>query len=49
MSTIQAIRVHHYGGPEQLKLEQIARPEPQKDEVLARSAPPGNSCKALPS
>jgi D-arabinose 1-dehydrogenase-like Zn-dependent alcohol dehydrogenase len=35
-STIQAIRVHQYGGPEQLKLEQIARPEPQADEVLVR-------------
>lgn len=35
-SPIQAIRVHHYGGPEQLKLEQIARPEPQADEVLVR-------------
>jgi NADPH:quinone reductase-like Zn-dependent oxidoreductase len=35
-SPIQAIRVHRYGGPEQLKLEQIARPEPQADEVLVR-------------
>jgi NADPH:quinone reductase-like Zn-dependent oxidoreductase len=35
-SLIQAIRVHHYGGPEQLKLEQIARPEPQAGEVLVR-------------
>jgi NADPH:quinone reductase-like Zn-dependent oxidoreductase len=34
--TIQAIHVHHYGGPEQLKLEQIVRPEPQADEVLVR-------------
>ncbi len=34
--TIQAIRVHHYGGAEQLNLEQIARPEPQADEVLVR-------------
>ena len=33
-STIQAIRVHQNGGPEQLKLEQISRPEPQVDEVL---------------
>jgi len=31
---MQAIRVHQYGGPEQLKLEQIPRPEPQADEVL---------------
>jgi len=31
---MQAIRVHQYGGPEQLKLEQIPCPEPQADEVL---------------
>src|SRR5260370_6687469 len=31
-----AIRVHQYGGPEQLKLEQIPRPEPQAGEVLIR-------------
>jgi len=33
---MQAIRVHQYGGPEQLKLEQISRPEPQEGEVLVR-------------
>jgi NADPH:quinone reductase-like Zn-dependent oxidoreductase len=33
---IQAIRVHQYGGPEQLKLEQIPCPEPQAGEVLIR-------------
>ncbi|GHO60672.1 NADP-dependent oxidoreductase [Ktedonobacter robiniae] len=33
---IQAIRVHQYGGPEQLKLEQIPCPEPQVGEVLIR-------------
>lgn len=33
---IQAIRVHHYGGPEQLRLEQIPRPQPQAGEVLLR-------------
>ena len=33
---IQAIRVHQYGGPEQLKLEQIPCPEPQAGEVLMR-------------
>jgi NADPH:quinone reductase-like Zn-dependent oxidoreductase len=33
---MQAIRVHRYGGPEQLKLEQIPSPEPQPDEVLVR-------------
>lgn len=34
--SIQAIRVHQYGGPEQLKLEQIPCPEPQAGEVLVR-------------
>lgn len=34
--TMQAIRVHNYGGPEQLKLEQVPRPEPQAGEVLIR-------------
>jgi len=34
--SIQAIRVHQYGGPEQLKLEQIPCPEPQTGEVLVR-------------
>lgn len=33
---IQAIRVHHYGGPEQLKLEQIPCPQPQAGELLVR-------------
>jgi len=32
--TIQAVRVHQYGGPEELKLERIQRPEPQAGEVL---------------
>ncbi len=31
---MQAIRVHQYGGPEQLKLEQVVRPTPQAGEVL---------------
>jgi NADPH:quinone reductase-like Zn-dependent oxidoreductase len=30
------IRVHQYGGPEQLQLEHIPRPEPQAGEVLLR-------------
>jgi NADPH:quinone reductase-like Zn-dependent oxidoreductase len=34
--TMQAICVHQYGGPEQLKLEQIPRPEPRAGEVLIR-------------
>ncbi len=35
-STIQVIRVHEYGEPEQLKLEHVPRPEPQPGEVLVR-------------
>lgn len=34
--TMRAIRVYGYGGPEQLKLEWIERPEPQAGEVLLR-------------
>src|SRR5690349_15855812 len=33
---MQAIRVHRYGGPEELKLEQIPWPETQPGEVLVR-------------
>ena len=33
---MQAVQVHEYGGPEQLKLEQVPRPEPKADEVLVR-------------
>src|SRR5690349_20508119 len=34
--TMQAIRVHAYGGPEQLKLEELPRPQPQAGELLVR-------------
>ncbi|GHO50560.1 NADP-dependent oxidoreductase [Ktedonospora formicarum] len=33
---MQAIRVHSYGGPEQLKFEWIERPQPQTGEVFVR-------------
>src|SRR5215831_14039856 len=33
---MQAIRVHRYGGPEQLKLERVPCPVPQEGEVLVR-------------
>jgi NADPH:quinone reductase-like Zn-dependent oxidoreductase len=36
MATINAVRVHDYGDPAQLQLEQIQRPEPQAGEVLVR-------------
>ena len=34
--TMRVIQVYRYGGPEQLKLEQKPRPEPQAGEVLVR-------------
>ena len=34
--TMRVIHVHSYGGPEQLKLEEKPRPEPQAGEVLLR-------------
>src|SRR6266566_297731 len=34
--TMRVIHVYSYGGPEQLKLEQQPRPEPQAGEVLLR-------------
>lgn len=34
--TFQSIRVHNYGGPEQLQLEQFQHPELQAGEVLVR-------------
>ncbi|GHO48195.1 NADP-dependent oxidoreductase [Ktedonospora formicarum] len=33
---MQAIRVHQYGGPEELRLETVPRPEPREGEVLIR-------------
>jgi NADPH:quinone reductase-like Zn-dependent oxidoreductase len=35
-ATMKAIVVHHYGGPEVLKLEQTPQPQPKDDEVLIR-------------
>lgn len=34
--TMRAVRFYAYGGPEQLVLEQVPRPEPQASEVLVR-------------
>ncbi len=36
IQTIQSIRVHEYGGPEQLKLELVPRPTAHEGEVLVR-------------
>jgi NADPH2:quinone reductase len=33
---MKAIRVHEFGGPEVLKLEEVARPKPSAGEVLVR-------------
>ena len=33
---MRAIVIHAYGGPEVMKLEEVARPEPAEDEVLIR-------------
>jgi NADPH:quinone reductase-like Zn-dependent oxidoreductase len=33
---MQAVRIHQYGGPEELKLEQLPIPKPLSDEVLIR-------------
>ena len=32
---MKAVVLHEYGGPEQLRYEDIPMPEPQADEVLA--------------
>jgi NADPH:quinone reductase-like Zn-dependent oxidoreductase len=36
METMKAVRIHQYGGPEELKLEDVPRPQPGADEVLIR-------------
>jgi len=36
LATMQAVRMHRYGGPEVLVLEEIPRPEPASDEVLIK-------------
>src|SRR5438094_8229382 len=37
IQTMRAVQVHRYGGPEQLKLEEKPRPQPQTGEVLVRA------------
>lgn len=36
MTSMQAVRMHEYGGPEVLKLEEAPRPDPATGEVLVR-------------
>src|SRR5215510_9533539 len=35
-STMKAVVIHEYGGPEVLKYEDIPRPEPKDDQLLVR-------------
>src|SRR5580700_9705032 len=35
-ATIQAVRIHSFGGPEALCFEEVLPPEPREDEVLVR-------------
>jgi NADPH:quinone reductase-like Zn-dependent oxidoreductase len=35
-TTMKAIVVHEYGGPEVLKYEEVPRPEPKEDQILVR-------------
>jgi NADPH:quinone reductase-like Zn-dependent oxidoreductase len=36
MSTMKAMQIHEYGGPEALRLDELPRPSPAADEVLIR-------------
>jgi NADPH:quinone reductase-like Zn-dependent oxidoreductase len=36
METMKAVRIHQYGGPEELKLEDVPRPQPGAGEVVTR-------------
>jgi len=36
MATMKAVRIHSFGGPEVLQLDDVPRPEPERDEVLVR-------------
>ncbi len=39
--TMHAVRLHDYGGPDKLKLEDVTRPQPEAGEVLIRVAASG--------
>lgn len=36
METMKAVRVHRFGGPQELKIEEVPRPEPSANQVLIR-------------
>jgi NADPH:quinone reductase len=38
---MKAIRIHEFGGAEQLRLEEIEQPQPKADEVLIKNAVAG--------
>ena len=35
-ATMKAVRIHSFGGPEVLRLEDVPVPEPKPDELLVR-------------
>ncbi len=39
--TMHAVRLHDYGGPDKLKLEDVIRPGPEAGELLIRVAAAG--------
>jgi hypothetical protein len=36
INDMKAVRIHEFGGPEVLKVEEVERPKPQADEVLIK-------------
>ncbi|WP_206606269.1 NADP-dependent oxidoreductase [Steroidobacter cummioxidans] len=36
MATMHAMRIHSFGGPDVIQLDEVPRPEPERDEVLVR-------------
>src|SRR5688572_32336582 len=36
VSTMKAVRIHRFGGPEVLEIDEVSVPEPQDDEVLLK-------------
>jgi len=36
MATMEAVRIHAFGGPDVLKIEEAPRPEPKDGEVLIK-------------
>jgi NADPH:quinone reductase-like Zn-dependent oxidoreductase len=36
METMKAVRIHSFGGPQALKLEELPRPQPAEDEILVQ-------------